>query len=106
MKKHKKKIFIIIFIEIILIIGILLSNTRSLMFMQKSNVEQTYPDRFNIGEGIFHEGKKLIIYQVMENLMMGKDKNEPMSLETANQKTFYTNDKILFKRGDIFLWIC
>ncbi len=101
MKKHKKKIFIIIFIEIILIIGILLSNTRSLMFMQKSNVEQTYPDRFNIGEGIFHEGKTYYISSDGKS-NDGKDKNEPMSLETANQKTFYTNDKILFKRGDIF----
>ena len=87
MKKHKKKIFIIIFIEIILIIGILLSNTRSLMFMQKSNVEQTYPDRFNIGEGIFHEGKTYYISSDGKS-NDGKDKNEPMSLETANQKTF------------------
>ena len=32
----------------------------------------------------------------------GTDINNPMSLETANNKTFYGNDRILLKRGDIF----
>ena len=32
----------------------------------------------------------------------GTDINNPMSLETANSKTYYANDKVLFKRGDIF----
>ena len=32
----------------------------------------------------------------------GTNINEPMSLEEANNKTFYGNEKVLFKRGDIF----
>ena len=34
--------------------------------------------------------------------MVGTDIEQPMSLENANKKTFYGNDKILFKAGDIF----
>ena len=33
---------------------------------------------------------------------VGTDINNPMSLQEANKKTFYGDDKILFKRGDIF----
>ena len=32
----------------------------------------------------------------------GTDINNPMSLETANKKVFYGNDKVLFKKGDTF----
>lgn len=32
----------------------------------------------------------------------GTDINKPMSIEYANMKTFYGNDKILFKRGETF----
>ena len=34
--------------------------------------------------------------------MTGTDIEQPMSLENANKKTFYGNDRILFKAGDIF----
>ena len=33
---------------------------------------------------------------------IGTTIEQPMSLEYANEKTFYGNDKILFKAGDIF----
>ena len=32
----------------------------------------------------------------------GTDINNPMSLKVANQKKYYGNEKVLFKRGDIF----
>ena len=32
----------------------------------------------------------------------GTDINNPMSLETANKKTYYGNDQVLFKRGEKF----
>lgn len=32
----------------------------------------------------------------------GTDINNPMSLSEANKKTFYGNEKVLFKCGDIF----
>ena len=35
----------------------------------------------------------------------GTDINDPLSLASVNAKTFYGNDKILFKRGDIFYGI-
>lgn len=34
--------------------------------------------------------------------VIGTDIEQPMSLKTANTKTFYGKDKILFKAGDIF----
>ena len=35
----------------------------------------------------------------------GTSINEPMSLEQANKKTYYGNERVLFKRGDIFYGI-
>ena len=35
----------------------------------------------------------------------GTNIDDPMSLETANKKTYYGNDKVLFKKGDTFYGI-
>lgn len=102
MKKHKKKkIFIIIFIEIVFIVGILLSNRSGLVYMQKNSEEQNSPNRLNEGKNTSHDGKTYYISSDGKSTE-GTDKDDPMSLENANQKTFYSNDTILFKRGDIF----
>lgn len=36
----------------------------------------------------------------------GTDINSPMALETASKKTYYGNDKVLFKRGETFYGVC
>lgn len=100
-KNSRKKIFIVIILEAILIIGILLSSRSGLISITKNNKKQAIPNRFNIGDGILHEPK--IYYIACDGTSSdGTDSNAPMSLENANKKVFYSNDTILFKRGDIF----
>ena len=51
-----------------------------------------------------NQNNKGITYYVSEDGTSedGTDINNPMSMEIANQKQYYGNDKVLLKRGDIF----
>ena len=49
-----------------------------------------------------YEGSKVYYVSADGKSTDGTDINNPMSLEEANKKTYYGNQKVLFKRGDIF----
>lgn len=92
----------IVLLLIIIIIKNLKYSKKKIEYEQKiANLQQA---GINFSENIENEDKEIKTYYVSEDGISndGTDINNPMSLNEANKKTYYGNEKVLFKRGDTF----
>lgn len=92
----------IVLLLIIIIIKNLKYSKKKIEYEQKiANLQQA---SINFSESIEKEDKEIKTYYVSADGISndGTDINNPMSLNEANKKTYYGNEKVLFKRGDIF----
>lgn len=107
-KKVKRKInkrrLIFKFLPSIIIILII-----SFFIIEKNNKVDVYPQKINQMQQFdkelsIAEDNEVKTYYVAVNGTStdGTDINNPMSLAQANKKTYYGNEKLLFKSGDIF----
>lgn len=104
--KRKIKLFKCIPIFILVIIpliyyNILMSSVKQDDIKQKSMIEVAKIKNFET-QILSGETGNTYYISATGTSTEGTDINDPMSLATANKKTFYGNEKILFKRGDIF----
>ena len=103
-RKRFKKIFVlllIIFFIILFLFGTIVLHNR-----EKMNFYYVLTEKVRkMSSKTIQEGKTYYISSegTSED---GTDMNNPMSLETANKKTYYGNDKVLFERGDTFYGVC
>lgn len=92
----------IVLLLIIIIIKNLKYSKKKIEYEQKiANLQQA---GINFSENIENEDKEIKTYYVSADGISndGTDINNPMSLNEANKKTYYGNEKVLFKRGDTF----
>lgn len=92
----------IVLLLIIIIIKNLKYSKKKIEYEQKiANLQQA---GINFSENIENEDKEIKTYYVSADGISndGTDINNPMSLNEANKKTYYGNEKVLFKRGDVF----
>ena len=92
----------IVLLLIIIIIKNLKYSKKKIEYEQKiANLQQA---GINFSENFENEDKELKTYYVSADGISndGTDINNPMSLNEANKKTYYGNEKVLFKRGDTF----
>ena len=100
-KKLKFRLLIILFLFSIFIIYILANNVKQ----EKTIAEEKITEIITKAEYMQNNeilGGKVYYISSDGTSSVGTDINNPMSLQEANKKTFYGDDKILFKRGDIF----
>ena len=100
----KRKYLIIIKLLIIIIIFIIMLNFIFAVIDGKKVQRFQELNKKFIETGITGDNSNGKTYYISENgtSSYGTDINNPMSLHMANTKRFYSNDKILFKRGDVF----
>ena len=100
---NKKKIFLRIFLPIILLLVIsffIIQNENNIsIYQQKIEQMQEFDNKLSIAEDT-----EVKTYYVSANGTStdGTDINNPMSLKEANKKTYYGNEKVLFKCRDTF----
>ena len=102
--RRKIKKWIIVFSMFLLIFLSCTLYTNIEVFINRESIEQL----INYAEIAKYESQSGgVTYYVSSDGTSddGTDINNPMSLETANDKTFYGNDRVLLKRGDIFYGI-
>lgn len=104
-KKRKKLIiFFVCIIIMILIINVYCQMKNSIEISNQNKVSILMKKAEYMENNVISGGKTYYISSSGTS-NTGTDINSPMSLETANTKTFYGNDRILLKRGDIFYGI-
>ena len=97
--KFLKRLTVIILIFIIIILAIYLKSNNEkhikseVLIAQMNNIET---------ETLSNESGNTYYISAQGGATEGTDINNPMSLAEANKKTFYSNDKILFKSGEEF----
>ena len=99
--RRKIKKWIIVFSMFLLIFLSCTLYTNIEVFINRESIEQL----INYAEIAKYESQSGgVTYYVSSNGTSkdGTNINSPMSLETANSKKFYGNDRVLFKSGDIF----
>ena len=106
--KFKRMIFIInILCMAILLIAIFIENFQNnkIKIEYKQKIANLQQANINFSKNNPEsDNREIKTYYVSSNGTSndGTDINDPMSLSVANTKTYYGNEKVLFKRGDIF----
>ena len=93
------KFFSLLIIILIISYFIINNNNKIDIYRQKINQMQQYGKELSIAED--NEVKTYYV-SATGTSTDGTDINNPMSLAQANKKTYYGNEKVLFKCGDIF----
>ena len=109
-KRHvNKKRLCIRFVPVIMILLII-----SVVFINRNSKIDVYESKIShikqMNEKLSstdadNEEEKVYYVSATGTSTEGTDINNPMSLEEANNKTYYGNEKVLFKSGDIFYGI-
>ena len=87
----------IVFLIILLLVGVVIVE----IFNRPQKIQMT--DLVEARESIINTNEGTTYYVASNGTSLnGTDINDPMSLKTANQKTYLSNDKVLFKCGDTF----
>ena len=100
-KRLKIRLLIILFLFSIFIIYIIMTNIKDTTIVAQEKITDMISKAEYMQDNEILGGKT---YYVSSNgtSAKGTDIDDPMSLQMANTKTFYGNDKILLKKGDIF----
>lgn len=94
-------------IILLAIVAIIIISIAFLTFPKLENEQLVYSEQTKSlikNSEVLKENTEVKIYYVSETGVStdGTDINNPMSLEEANKKTYYGNEKVLFKSGDTF----
>ncbi len=103
MKKKKQIIIIIILLFLVFILIQVIGNMNFKMKYEFVTSKLTHTANFLRNESNTEGNTYYIAMNGTSN--EGLDKNNPMCLEEAKKKTYTSNDRILFKAGDIFYGI-
>lgn len=98
-KIKRKLLFSAIIFLIIIILNSIISitiNTPEEKIIKMQEIDMKLSENINNSDGVTY------YISATGTSIDGTDINNPMSLETANSKTYNINDKILLKRGDVF----
>lgn len=101
-KRLKIRLLIILFLFSIFIIYIIMTNIKDTTIVAQEKITDMISKAEYMQDNEILGGKT---YYVSSNgtSAKGTDIDDPMSLQMANTKTFYGNDKILLKKGIYFM---